>query len=289
MKKFYVFFLTLKSLHAMNFPTEEQNRLPFSAMNLLKETVEEILVTEAKKVHPKAQFDLANFYKKEKKIEDAILWYTKAAEQGDAIAQNSLAFLYRKLGNINETISWYKKAAEQGKLELTKFVFQLYKKKYLNGIDLLIELKKGSFYTQESENKTSLQQVFSFYKKYKNIKADCPLTYKDLKNALVLILTNEQSFSVNEQITLLASDDSKTDLLGANLQLSNNFHQVFQYFNLPLMFSMPFQPGHSFVDKKDIPEEFKTEHFEIASFVFPSKRNEEKEISEHVFYLIRKK
>ena len=48
----------------------------------------------------------------------AAFWYGKAAEQGDAAAQNNLAIMYQ-LGNgvrqdYRQARSWYEKAAEQG-------------------------------------------------------------------------------------------------------------------------------------------------------------------------------
>ncbi|MBQ3535764.1 MAG: sel1 repeat family protein [Alistipes sp.] len=49
---------------------------------------------------------------------EAVKWYRKAADQGDAEAQNRLGFCYRRgLGvkqNNTEAVKWYRKAAEQG-------------------------------------------------------------------------------------------------------------------------------------------------------------------------------
>jgi uncharacterized protein len=49
---------------------------------------------------------------------DAVLWYRKAAEQGDAAAQNNLAVCYENGEGVpksyEDAVSWYRKAAEQG-------------------------------------------------------------------------------------------------------------------------------------------------------------------------------
>ena len=51
--------------------------------------------------------------------QEAVRWYRKAAEQGDAEAQNRLALLYLQDwfpggANHGESMRWYRKAAEQG-------------------------------------------------------------------------------------------------------------------------------------------------------------------------------
>ena len=69
-----------------------------------------------------AQYNLGNCYYtgtgiKEDK-EEAVRWYRKAAEQGNTIAQYSLGFCYKNGTGIKEdkeeALRWYRKAAEQG-------------------------------------------------------------------------------------------------------------------------------------------------------------------------------
>ena len=49
---------------------------------------------------------------------EAVRWYRKAAEQGDASAQTNLGFMYAEghgvAQNYAEAVRWYRKAAEQG-------------------------------------------------------------------------------------------------------------------------------------------------------------------------------
>ncbi len=58
-----------------------------------------------------------DFYKKED-YEQAVYWYCKAAEQGNAEAQYNLGFCYETGRGVdmdcNKAIGWYSKAAEQG-------------------------------------------------------------------------------------------------------------------------------------------------------------------------------
>ena len=69
-----------------------------------------------------AQYNLGNCYYtgtgiKEDK-EEAVRWYRKAAEQGNTIAQYSLGYCYKNGTGIKEdkeeALRWYRKAAEQG-------------------------------------------------------------------------------------------------------------------------------------------------------------------------------
>ena len=59
-----------------------------------------------------------DFYYFEKRYREAAKWYRKAAEQGDAQAQNYLGVMYDKGEGIEqdyqEAAKWYRKAAEQG-------------------------------------------------------------------------------------------------------------------------------------------------------------------------------
>jgi TPR repeat protein len=47
-----------------------------------------------------------------------VKWYRKAAEQGDAFAQNNLGYMYQYGYGVTkdyaEAVKWYRKAAEQG-------------------------------------------------------------------------------------------------------------------------------------------------------------------------------
>ena len=55
---------------------------------------------------------------KEKDYNEAVKWYRKAAEQGNAYGQSNLGFMYQNgygvTRDYNEAVKWYRKAAEQG-------------------------------------------------------------------------------------------------------------------------------------------------------------------------------
>ena len=65
------------------------------------------------------QANVAEFYMEgkgiEKNEEEALKWYRKAAEQGDADSEYAIGQYYEYDGNdIKLAIEWYRKAAEQG-------------------------------------------------------------------------------------------------------------------------------------------------------------------------------
>lgn len=66
-----------------------------------------------------AQHQLAGMYLKDQgDYVQALHWYTKAAEQGDAGAQYNLGVMYRRgqgvPQDLSQAVHWFKKAAEQG-------------------------------------------------------------------------------------------------------------------------------------------------------------------------------
>jgi len=82
-----------------------------------------------------SQYDLANMHihikdKGSRECDEAIKWYTKAAEQGHADAQNSLGNIYYNgillPRNKVEAAKWYTKAAEQGHVEAQTILGLMY-------------------------------------------------------------------------------------------------------------------------------------------------------------------
>lgn len=59
----------------------------------------------------------------------AVSWYKKAAEQGNALAQNNLGDMYLAGRGVpkdeTEAVTWYKKAAEQGNEDAKKALEKL--------------------------------------------------------------------------------------------------------------------------------------------------------------------
>jgi TPR repeat protein len=64
------------------------------------------------------QFQLGRTYLSNKDYSKALDWFGKAADQGDAFAQNGLGVMYTNgLGvekNYVQALAWYRKAADQG-------------------------------------------------------------------------------------------------------------------------------------------------------------------------------
>ncbi len=65
---------------------------------------------------------------------EAVKWYRKAAEQGDALAQHSLGYMYYKGEGVAqdnaEAVKWYRKAAEQGYASAQYNLGYMYKNGY---------------------------------------------------------------------------------------------------------------------------------------------------------------
>ncbi len=57
---------------------------------------------------------------------EAIKWYRKAAEQGNAVAQNNMGNYYNERQNYTEAARWYRKAAEQGQIAAQSSLAELY-------------------------------------------------------------------------------------------------------------------------------------------------------------------
>jgi serine/threonine protein kinase len=76
-------------------------------------------------------FQKAIKFDKQGKYKKAIKWYRKAAEQGNASAQNNLGFCYEYGEGVEqdyeEAIKWYRKAAEQGNASAQYSLDELYK------------------------------------------------------------------------------------------------------------------------------------------------------------------
>ena len=72
----------------------------------------------AKRGDADAQVQLGNRYREGNGVSmdlvEAVSWYRKAADQGDAKAQCSIGFNYYTEGESVEAVKWYRKAAEQG-------------------------------------------------------------------------------------------------------------------------------------------------------------------------------
>ena len=85
-----------------------------------KDVLEEVLnMAENENIY--AMFEVGRYYhlnKVNKKVEEAVKWYEKAAEQGYPMAQVNLGNMYANGEGVEqdyeEAVKWYRKAAEQG-------------------------------------------------------------------------------------------------------------------------------------------------------------------------------
>ena len=106
-----------------------------------------------------AQNELACYYYDRKQLKKAFLWYKKAAEQANAVAQYNLAVCYSKGEGIKkdekEAITWYKKAAEQGHIEAQNSLGYCYK--YGEGVEK-DEKEAVAWYKKAAEQGNALAQ-----------------------------------------------------------------------------------------------------------------------------------
>jgi TPR repeat protein len=79
-----------------------------------------------------AQFHLAQLYRDGQGVarnnDQALIWYRKAAEQGQVKAQNYLGWFYSAAQDYSPAVAWYRKAAEQGYAEAQYNLGWLYAK-----------------------------------------------------------------------------------------------------------------------------------------------------------------
>jgi TPR repeat protein len=79
-----------------------------------------------------AQFNLAQMYHNGQGVaqnnDQALIWYRKAAEQGQVEAQNYLGWFYNAAQDYSPAVAWYRKAAEQGYAEAQYNLGWLYAK-----------------------------------------------------------------------------------------------------------------------------------------------------------------
>lgn len=108
--------------------------------------------------HPEAQFEVARCYQNgtgvEKSEENALVWYKKAAEQGNAEAQCVLGgcFYYQTLGvekDDKEARKWYEAAATQGNVTAQYMTGRLY-------AELSYNVPAVKWYTKAAEQECPL-------------------------------------------------------------------------------------------------------------------------------------
>ncbi len=106
--------------------------------------MENLLIKAASQNHISAMFNLAMYYNKQNKNDDAIYWWKKGAESGDTDASYSLGSYYYNQHNYNEAYKWYLKALENGDSDAFKMIDRILRKnktvydKYLKMLESII-------------------------------------------------------------------------------------------------------------------------------------------------------
>lgn len=117
-----------------------------------------------------AQFCIGYSYFYGKDVEEdkkeACRWMDKAAEQGNADAQEFLGMCYCSPGNgvFSDgfvAIYWFEKAAEQGK----SFAQYMLGKMLIRGVDYLKDVKRGLYWVQQAAAQ-GLEEAIDFLRRY---------------------------------------------------------------------------------------------------------------------------
>ena len=110
--------------------------------------------------HAEAQNGLGYMYQHGlgigKDYQEAIAWYTKAANQGHAIAQYNLGYLYYSIKGYKEAVSWFTKAAEQGIAEAQSVLGYMYQK----GLGVKKDLPQAVCWFIKAKDKGNLLDIF---------------------------------------------------------------------------------------------------------------------------------
>ena len=103
---------------------------------------------------------------------EAVKWYRKAAEQGDASAQNNLGLMYANgegvLEDDNEAVKWYRKAAEQGDASAQYNLGLMYD----NGEGVLEDKKEALKWYRKAAEQGYVSAQNSLQKKFEETRAE---------------------------------------------------------------------------------------------------------------------
>lgn len=116
-----------------------------------------------------AQSKLGAFYYSEQNYSEAIKWLTKAAENGDAVAQFNLAICYSNGQGVPkddmETLTWIQKAAEQG-LKEAQYNLGFY---YYNGIIVPQDYSKAIIWYKKAAEQGLVEAQYNIGLIYNNL------------------------------------------------------------------------------------------------------------------------
>lgn len=121
----------------LNLAREEVIQLRNKLSQYMSDTDKEKIVDEyIRQVDQISLYDMYesgyNYYKRGQ-FKDAVYWYLKAAQQGNAEAQNNLGNMYFAgqgvKQDVEEALKWYIKSANQGNLNASNNLGNVYKKK----------------------------------------------------------------------------------------------------------------------------------------------------------------
>lgn len=123
----------------------EQAEKEFSRGDLIK--AEELWRKAAKQGYAPAQLRLAYYLDKSEQDQEAVEWYRKAAEQGDAQGEYDLGTMYAAgegvKKDLNQARIWIERAAQKDFLAAVSAMVDAYKN---GGLGLPVDLEKSTYW-----------------------------------------------------------------------------------------------------------------------------------------------
>ena len=159
-KLIFSLFVLLSFVFITGCKTTKQNKCPETEATITK------TISDAKAGISNAQIIFAGWYKNglclTKDLDEAKIWYLKAADSGNIEAQLALADFFRyELNDIHNALFWYKKAAEEGNYEAQHKLAKLYQNRW-NDIDNAFLWYKSSAENGYIQSQKDLAKLYRF-------------------------------------------------------------------------------------------------------------------------------
>ena len=107
------FAFSKKMIHIKNL-IKSKSMLSCDPKECIKKEIQKLKEIANQESNPEAKFRLAQLYKDQEKIKQALSWYRKASDQGHAMSQIFLGFWYNEQNNFKKSISYFTQAADKG-------------------------------------------------------------------------------------------------------------------------------------------------------------------------------
>jgi TPR repeat protein len=180
--------------------------------------------TAAKQGNAEAQFRLGVEFSRGKYYQDAILWLTKAATQGHALAQSLLGHMYLTGEQIPKdyakALMWLTKAAEQGNVDAQVAVAYVYREGLgmAKDRDAAISWYKKAAAQGDADAKKELRKLQG---------QTSPIKRKDMPDALVFRCQLESARSIGQAVKSETDADAQAAHKAYEACLRSSWRRLF--------------------------------------------------------------